>query len=717
MNSSTLDLEGVVQLITFQNPENHYCVARVQSADPKEGLVTVVGTLPDLQKGGCYVFHGVWDVHQKFGPQFKAEGLVPKMPVTIEGMKKYLGSGLIKGIGPAMAGRIVDCFGLETFTVIEQQPERLAEVPKLGAKKRELVKQGWERQQGTREIFLFLQEHNVGTHLAHKIFKQYGQNAVTVLKTNPFRLADDIWGIGFRTADVIAQKVGVAADAPARLAAGIVYTLQNAASDGHIYLPVADLTAQAAEILGVPVEALTVPLTTLIAANRVVQAEDKNYLPHLFAAETEIVRHLGRLRGNGQKQEHVADDNILAAAEQKLRVTFSPEQRAAVRTATGEKVLIITGGPGTGKTTTLVAVAAMLKDRGLAVELAAPTGRAAKRMSEATGFAARTIHRLLEYNPGKNGFNRHEQNPLDLDVLVLDECSMIDAPLLRDLTAALPQRARLVLVGDRDQLPSVGPGNVFRDLIESGRFPVINLNRIFRQAEASLIVVNAHRVNQGQLPQFKADKDQNFFFIEEADPLKIQQTIVDLVAERLPKAYGFNPKKDIQVIAPMYKGEIGVSNLNRLLQARLNPAGAEIERGGVIYRVGDRVMQVRNNYDQGVFNGDQGYIISIDPEEQEVAVRFDNEARYDFDGLDELAPAYAITVHKSQGSEYRAVVLPMATQHYVMLQRNLLYTAMTRARELLVVVGTTRALAIAVKNDQIKRRFTSLKEKLAALPG
>jgi exodeoxyribonuclease V alpha subunit len=715
-------IEGAVARITYVSEESQYVVARLDVAG-RPDPVTIVGTVLSLTPGETLRVHGRWSHHPKFGEQFKVDRYEPVIPATITGIQKYLGSGMIKGIGPVFAKRLVETFGAETLQVIETAPAHLAEVPGIGPKRRQRIATAWAEQREIREVMLFLQGHGVSPAYAVKIFKTYGQAAIATVRENPYRLARDIRGIGFKTADKIARELGVPADSPLRATAGILHTLQEFTDEGHVYVPEAELLRATEETLEIPAALLPEALAALAADEAVVvesiSAGRAVYLTALHISETQVARRAADLLRAPRAVSPIDMAPALAWVEQKTGLALTEEQRQAVCLALQEKLLVITGGPGTGKTTILQAVIRLLEEKKLRIHLASPTGRAAKRLAEVTGHEATTLHRLLEWNPREGGFQRNARNPLETDFVVVDEVSMLDVLLAHHLLQAIPLAATLLLVGDADQLPSVGPGTVLRDLLGVAGIPAIRLTTIFRQAARSRIVSNAHLVNRGQLPDLSvpaADQAQDFFFLSEEDPARLQQLIVDLAHRRLPARYGLDPLADIQVLTPMHRGPIGAGQLNAALQAALNPpraGAAELLRGGRIFRVGDRVLQLRNNYDKAVFNGDLGRIAAIDPIEQAVMVQVDDrEVSYDFGDVDELTLAYAMTVHKSQGSEYPCVILVMHPTHYPMLQRNLLYTALTRAKRLLVVVGTKKALAIATRNDAIRRRFSRLAERL-----
>ncbi len=707
-------LRGIVDRITFQNEENGYTVARLQVEGQRGGEpVTIVGETLSMNPGESVVLEGEWTTHKQFGQQFKISSYQMIHPSTVEGMRRYLGSGLIKGVGPVTAKRIVNHFGEESLAVIESDPERLAEVEGLGPKRAKLIVKAWAEQQEIHNVMLFLQSHEVGTGYAVKIWKKYGQEAVSMIQDNPYRLAVDVWGIGFLTADRIAQKMGVPAHSDRRIQAGLQHVLHEAADkDGHVFLAEEELIEACAQALEIPVEAVSPCIEQLAVTETIVVNEGRVYLPHLYYAEKGAATRCFQL-SQVQRIELGDIPSEIGAIELRDNVTFAPLQKKALEKALSHNLLVLTGGPGTGKTTTIKGLIALMEARKKRIALAAPTGRAAKRMSEATGYEAKTIHRLLKYSPKENAFEKNFENPLEIDALIVDEVSMVDTVLMNSLLRAVPISASVVLVGDTDQLPSVGAGNVLRDIIASGTVETVALNEIFRQAQTSRIITNAHAINQGHMPDISNARDSDFFFLEAEDPALVVETVCGLCASRLPKTYGLNAIDDIQVLAPMYRGETGAINLNRVLQEKLNPKGQVLQRGGAQFRVGDKVMQIRNNYDKDVFNGDMGRILAI--EEDMVSVNFqDRPVIYELSELDELVLAYAVSVHKSQGAEYKAVVMPLTTQHYMMLQRNLLYTAITRAKGLVVLVGTQKALGMAVKNNVVSQRHTTLAERIRA---
>ena len=709
-------LRGIVDRITFQNEENGYTVARLQvegSAAYNDRLATIVGEMLSINPGETVVLEGEWTTHKQYGTQFKIESYQTVYPSTVEGMRRYLGSGLIKGIGPVTAKRIVDHFGKEALDVIESDPERLVEVEGLGAKRAKWIIKAWEDQREIHNVMLFLQSHEVGTGYAVKIWKRYGHEAIELIQENPYRLSADVWGIGFLTADRIAQKMGIPAHSDRRIQAGLLHVLNEAADkEGHVFLPEDALIESCAEALDVPVDAIAPCIAQLLSEESIVVNDERVYLPHLYYAEQGAATRCYQL-SQVQRIELGDIPAEIKAIEQRDGVTFAPRQKLALEKALSHNLLVLTGGPGTGKTTTIKGLIALLEARKKTIALAAPTGRAAKRMSEATGYEAKTIHRLLKFSPSEMAFEKNFENPLEIEALIVDEISMVDTVLMNSLLRAVPISASVVLVGDVDQLPSVGAGNVLKDVIASGIVEVVELNEIFRQAQTSHIVTNAHLINRGEMPQVRNDRDADFFFIEVSEPDQVVETICGLCAARLPRTYRLDSIEDIQVLVPMYRGETGADNLNRVLQDKLNPKGQEMTRGGIRFRVGDKVMQVRNNYDRDVFNGDIGRVHGI--EDDILRVRFqDRVLEYEFSELDELVLAYAMSVHKSQGAEFRAVVMPLTTQHYMMLQRNLLYTAITRARELVVLVGTKQALGMAVRNNRVAERHTTLSQRIRA---
>ena len=664
-----IKLRCVVERITYQNPENGYSVLKVKVKGYND-LVTLVGNLLEVPAGSVLACEGDWKVDKRYGSQFVAQTWEEVMPATTYGIEKYLGSGLVKGIGPKFAHLIVQQFGLDTIDVIETDIQRLHEVPGIGKKRVEMIRESWEKQKDIKNVMLFLQGHGVSTAYAAKIYRQYGKESIDKVKENPYRLADDIWGIGFKTADSIASKMGYEKNDLRRCQSGICYTLNQLANEGHVYAKEEQLVQAARELLDAEEAPIREALTKLIQTEELQTEGEAIYLPPFYYAEVGTSSRLLALLRESEK-DLFAPSFDLQTLSQETGIEYDEVQLQAIQEAVRSKVMVLTGGPGTGKTTTTQGIITALKHLGLRILLAAPTGRAAKRMSEATGMEAKTIHRLLEFNP-KDGYKRNDENPLEGDALIVDECSMIDIILMNNLMKAIPASMRLVLVGDIDQLPSVGAGNVLHDIIESQRIPVIRLTRIFRQAQSSRIVMSAHAINQGRFPDISNGKQTDFFFIKKEEPEAVAEEIVNLVQNRLPKAY-HQPVSHIQVLTPMQRGVVGAAHLNTTLQQALNPSSIGLNRGGFSFRPGDRVMQLRNNYDKEVFNGDLGYIESVNLEERTLLVHFEERlVEYEVSELDELTLAYATTIHKSQGSEYPIVVMPVLMTHYVMLQRNLI---------------------------------------------
>ncbi len=704
-------LRCVVERITYQNAENGYSVMKVK-VKGYDDLVTLVGNLLEVPAGSVLLCEGEWRVDKRYGQQFQCQTWEEVMPATAYGIEKYLGSGLVKGIGPKFAKLIVGHFGTDTIEVIETDIERLYEVPGIGKKRVEKIRESWEKQKDIKNVMLFLQGFGVSTAYAAKIYRQYGKESIDKVKENPYRLADDIWGIGFKTADGIARKMGYEMNDERRLRSGLIYTLNQLADEGHCYAEEEQLIATARQLLEADEECIHTAMTHAIETEDLMLDGTGIYLPPFYYAECGTANRLSALVHTKEVGSIFTARFDLAKLQRETGIEYDEVQVGAIRQAIASKVMVLTGGPGTGKTTTTKAIIAALQSAGMRILLAAPTGRAAKRMSEATGMEAKTIHRLLEYNP-QDGYKRNDENPLEGDALIVDECSMIDIILMNNLTKALPTTMRLVLVGDIDQLPSVGAGNVLRDIIDSGVIPVVRLTRIFRQAQSSRIVMSAHAINRGCFPDISNGQHTDFFFMKQEEPEKVAETIVSLVRDRLPKAYR-QPTANIQVLTPMQRGVVGAANLNMALQQALNYNTAALVRGGYTYKEGDRVMQLRNNYDKDVYNGDLGYVRSVDMEERTLTVDFDGLlVEYEVSELDELTLAYATTIHKSQGSEYPIVVMPVLMTHYVMLQRNLIYTGITRAKKICVLVGQTKALAYAIHNMKVLKRNTRLKERLA----
>src|SRR4030043_414854 len=684
---------GFLERITYHNEENDFVVAKLQEKGKKE-LTTIVGNLSGINPGESLKLTGEWVQNKRFGEQFQVESFEVTVPATLHGIQKYLASGLIQGIGPIMSERIVEKFELRTLEVIEKTPEKLSEGEGIGPKRISMIRKAWGEQREIKEIMIFLQGHGVSAAYSAKIYKQYGSQSIEIVKENPYRLAHDIYGTGFITADKIARNLGIDRNSLIRAKAGLMYVLSQLMEEGHVYYPETQLIHKAKEILSVD-EEIIIQAVKELSKEKELFLEDLDpdgnlraaFLAPFYVAETGVAQRLMNLKESPSNIRPIHPEKAIAWVQQKLNMELAQRQEETVFLAATSKVLIITGGPGTGKTTLITAILRIFQQLKLRILLAPPTGRAAKRMNEATGWEATTLHRLLEYSPHKGSFKKDQDNPLEADVVIIDETSMVDTLLMYHLLKAIPSHAHLILVGDVDQLPSVGPGNVLKDIIRSGKFTVVRLTEIFRQAEERTLVVNAHKVNQGQFPvlkEFDKSEETDFQFIQEEDPEKILQNILDLCSEEIPRQSRFHPLREIQVLAPMHKGIIGVANLNIELQKRLNPGQSGITRGAWNFRLGDKVMQIVNNYDKDVFNGDIGWISKIDAEEREVVIDFEGRlVPYDYSDLDELVLAYAISVHKSQGSEYPAVIVPMSTQHYLLLKRNLIYTAVTRAQTLM----------------------------------
>ena len=738
-------IEGTLERIVFSDASGEFTVVRLKIGDQTEPA-TAVGTLLGLPVGARLRASGYYENNPRFGRQFRIVSYTELSPQTLDGIKRYLGAGLIKGIGPEFAARIVARFGERTLEILDAHPARIREVPGIGQSRALAIQKAWSAQRGQREVMVFLQGYGVSPALAARIYKRYGSEAIQRVRENPYRLAFDVWGIGFLSADRLASALGIGKESDVRVQAGVRHVLEEAGGQGHVYLPRDRLAQDAVARLGVAVELVEPAIDRLARAGEIaIEHSDTDvavYDTGLLRAERAAAEGLLRLLHTPSKPLPVDPESAITAYEKKAGITLAPRQAEAIRRALHEPVLVITGGPGVGKTTIVRGIVSLFLACKRSVALAAPTGRAAKRLQETTGQPAATLHRLLEWRPGEGMFGRNQSRPLEADLLVVDEASMIDIRLCADLVAALASGTRLLLVGDQDQLPSVGPGMVLRDVIASGTFPVVRLNEIFRQAAQSLIVTNAHRIHDGEIPELgsrvstdglspaeldrggskgpsqgpspsdsKAGRD--FFFIEADDPVLAAQTVRDLVATRLPRYYGFSPF-DIQVLTPMHKGALGAANINHLLQEALTPTGEALQSGSRMFRTGDRIMQLRNNYDKDVFNGDVGRVVRVARDAGELVASFDDrEVLYESDELDELTLAYAATVHKSQGSEYAAVVIPIHTQHFVMLQRSLLYTAVTRGKKLVVLVGSRKALGLAVKNAEVAKRYSRLQFRLA----
>lgn len=743
-------ISGSVERITYYNEENGYSVIRLKPdsrdmlpfkyVSGREALITVVGNLPELNPGEWLKLTGRWGNHAQHGRQFQADICEQSLPATLEGIKRYLGSGLIKGVGKVMAERIVNRFGEQTLDVIELEPTKLRGVLGIGKKRADSIAKAWEEQKAIKDVMIFLQSHGVTTGLAIKIYKKYGDEALKVVQETPYKLVQDIHGIGFKTADKIAQALGLAHDDPGRIEAGIAYTLSRMADEGHVYVPQAELEPEASKILSLPHDKITAVIESLedeaiikretitYEVSRPEQApiiaeEQAVYLTPFYYSEIGVTNRVRRMVEHPttrllRVQSSVFSGQFSVANSQRPTANsqqLAPQQEEAVIAAIKNKVTVLTGGPGTGKTTTLRTLLDVLDRYGATYLLASPTGRAAKRLAEATGREAKTIHRLLAFKPGE-GFKHNDNNPLDADMVVIDEASMLDLILTNNLLKAITADTHILFVGDVDQLPSVGAGDVLRDLIASGVTAVVRLTQIFRQAQDSLIIQNAHRINLGQHPNTSRSPKSDFYIFIKDDPDELAELLVEIVQKRVPQKFGFDPFDGIQVLSPMYNGRVGVTNLNVLLQKALNPPSgrkAEKRLSGRVFRVGDKVMQTVNNYDKNAYNGDIGRITALDPVMQTININMDgNPVVYDFLEADELVHAYAISVHKSQGSEYPCVVMPVATQHYLMLQRNLLYTAITRAKQLVILAGTRKAIGMAVRNNKVTERHTALDWRL-----
>lgn len=729
------ELEGSVERITYYNPENGYGVLRLRPIRPplagvdREGLVTIVGSMPELNPGEELFVEGHWNKHPRHGLQFEIKQLERKLPITNEGIQRYLGSGLIKGIGPRLAERLVEFFGDQTLDIIENHPQRLLEVPDIGPKRSKQIADAWSDQMQVKNIMLFLHAHKVSTNLALKIYKQYGDEALEVVNANPYRLANDIHGVGFKIADKIAQDLGLAHDHPARISAGVLFVLEEATSNGHVYFPEESLIERSADLLQIDSGLIPDALLRLQTEGQIAVEQASNVVGDTDTIDPK--QHDLPLNAVYLKPYHFAEietakrifnlSNVILTRLSDIPPAFTiyteeltAQQMKAVQTTLTHPVSVLTGGPGTGKTTTLKALISILDSADKKFALASPTGRAAKRLSQAVGKPASTVHRLLGYSP-RDGYKHNDSRPLNVDIVVVDEASMLDLTLMHHLMKAIPEGAHLLLVGDVDQIPSVGAGDVLRDIIASDIAPITRLDTIFRQAADSLIIANAHRINQGDMPIFPKD-GKDFFFFPSESPESTAQWILDVTSERIPRKFNLDARDDIQVLSPMYRGPSGVDALNTTLQAELNPprrSRNERTLFGRLLREDDKVMQTQNNYDKDVFNGDIGRIVEISEHDHTMTVAFDDRrVDYDWSEVDQLVLAYAISVHKSQGAEFPAVVVPVITQHYLMLQRNLLYTAISRAQKLCVLVGTKKAIGIAVKNDKVAHRHSALAARL-----
>jgi len=706
-------IKGTIERIVFRNEENGYVVARISSNSHDENLTTIVGNIASINIGENYELKGEWTNNQKYGRQFSFKDYILILPTSLLGIKRYLSSGLIKGVGPATAERIVNHFGNKTLDILENDLKRLTEIEGIAEKRVEIIEKSWEEQKEIKRVMLFLQSYQITTGYAVKIFKTYGNAAIKKLEENPYCLINDVMGIGFKIADKIAQKLGIEADSPERIEAGIKYILQELANQGHCYGVKSEIIKFGSELLEADESLFEKALNHLNDGEEIIIQSEKIWLPYYYYSELGICKKLIKLIEYPHQIININLKEKIKSIEEKYHITFAREQKKAINQVLLNRILVLTGGPGTGKTTTTLGLIELFKELKFNITLAAPTGRAAKKISETTGREAKTIHRLLKYSPKNNTFFKNEDNPIHTDVIILDEVSMIDVILMNQLLKAILPGTFVILIGDVDQLPSVGPGNVLKDIIESGVIPVVRLTTIFRQESRSLIIVNSHRINEGKYPILKGEKERDFYFLEEEIPQAAVRKIINLCTTRLPSKYKIDPVVDIQVLTPMYKGEVGADNLNYQLREALNPKGTQIKYRDNIFRVNDKIMQIKNNYDKEVFNGDIGTINKINLEESTLEVSFyERKVSYDFAELNELVLAYAITVHKSQGSEYKIVIIPVTTQHYLLLQRNLLYTGITRARDMVILIGTKKALWIAIKNNKTFHRNTLLQERL-----
>ena len=718
--ASLVKLRGQLERVTYENEESGYTVAKVRVFG-RVDLVTIVGSIPAPAPGEVLEMSGEWNTHPTFGDQFKVVFCTCSVPATAVGIERYLGGGLIKGIGPKMAKRIVAAFGEKTLDVIEESTEQLQQIEGIGEHRVKIIRKAWVEQKEIRSVMLFLQSHGISAAYATKIYKKYGNESIAIVKKNPYRLAHDIFGIGFLIADKIAQKLGFDEKSPLRAEAGILFVLLGLTEKGHVYFPYGELITKSQETLQIEEEILSTAISTLISERKIIIEELKKngetkvgvFLSAYYLAEVRIADMLKIIRDTPKKIKDIYKGGVINHVQKKLSISLAEKQEEAINASLNNKVLVITGGPGTGKTTIIKSILEIISLATKKILLAAPTGRAAKRMSEATEREAKTIHRLLEFNPVDGRFKRNEENTLSCDLIAVDESSMIDTLLMSHLLKAIPQHAILILIGDINQLPSVGPGSVLKDIIKSNAIKVVELNEIFRQAQTSKIIVNAHKIIRGKLPEIDNEDETDFYFISEDDQEKIAEKILLMVKKRIPKKFNFDSTKDIQVLTPMNRGTVGTIKMNDYLQDALNPLGFEIVQGGRKYRVGDKVMQIRNNYDKSVFNGDIGFIADIDTKNQSVLVNIDgNEISYEYSELDELVLAYAISIHKSQGSEYPVVIIPIIMAHYMMLQRNLVYTGITRGKKLVIVIGSKKAIFMAVNNNKTIKRNTWLQERL-----
>ncbi|RLE11040.1 ATP-dependent RecD-like DNA helicase [Candidatus Aerophobetes bacterium] len=717
-------IKATLEKIVYYNEENNYLVARCSFCEPQKGSFTIVGNLNNPTPGVVLEIQGEWSFHPKYGKQFKIQSYTRIPPTTPRGIEKYLGSGIIEKIGPGMAARIVKHFGQQTLNIIEKNPDKLEEVEGIGPRRKESIISALEKQKKTKEVMLYLYSLGIGSSTANKIYNTYKDEAPQKIQENPYRLIEDIFGIGFKTADSIARDIGIEKESPLRIKAGIHHILLQSTEKGHTFLPYFELKEKVAKLLEVEEKLVENAITSLRQRKEVIVEDESIYHPKFYLAEIEVAKKLRGLINSGNKTLPLKWENMVNWLEKSQGIKLSPDQKMAIKKAITDKVMVLTGGPGTGKTTTVKSIVHLFEQLGLKVLLAAPTGRAAKRLSEATEKQASTIHRLLGFVPGQ-GFTKNEKNKLRADVVIVDEVSMIDLLLMNALLKALPLSCRLILVGDADQLPAIGAGNVLQDIIRSMAVSVVRLEEIFRQAKTSLIVVNAHRINKGEFPYLPrweiADKytdKKDFYFLNELDSTKAEQIIVNLCCREIPEKFGFDPFKDIQIISPLYRGYAGVNRLNSILQKILNPERTFLSRGQIVFKIGDKVMQLKNNYEKEVFNGDIGKIVRVNKKDEVIEVEFpEKRVIYQGQDINQITLAYAISVHKSQGTEYPVILMPLFTSHYLMLQRNLLYTALTRAKRLAIIVGEKKALAIAIRNDKMARRYTKLKQRIASIAG
>lgn len=714
-------LEGILEKIIFKNPQNDYIVGRLR-LEKDNRLVTIVGNVPELQSGEKLEVEGKWIFNKKYGEQFEIECIKTLAPTTIKGIEKYLGSGLIKGIGPVMAKRIVSQFKLGTLSILDKEPQRLKEIEGFGDKRVEVILEAWKKHKNIRELVIFLQSYNIGNTYAVKIYNKYEKNSINVIKSNPYRLSEDIFGIGFKTADSMAQKLGIKKDSMFRIKAAVIYLLNEIDENGHCFYPYEQFLDTASNFIEADIKKIISAVEELKKDNKLCIVENgykKIYLKKVYDSEIYVSEKL-KLINKTKKQDKIYEGDfkketfsIIRDLTGENKIELDDIQLEAVSKAVTEKVIVITGSPGTGKSTILDFIIKIFEKKNKKVVLAAPTGRASKRLTEATQKEAKTIHRLLEYNPKLNKFVRDEQNPITADVIIIDEASMLDIGLMKNLLKAIKSQSCLIMVGDIDQLPAVGPGNVLADIINSKEFSVVKLKNIYRQEGKSLIIYNAHRIRDGMFPYLGNSKYKDFYFIEKNEPENVVHTILSLVSKRIPSGFGYNPFYDIQILVPTNKGEVGVKNLNYKIQDKLNKGSLKINVGENEFRLGDKVIQRKNNYEKDVYNGDIGFIKNIDFEMQELVVEFNQKpVFYNFFDLDEISLSYAISIHKSQGSEFKCVIVPILTSHYMLLQRNLLYTAITRARELAILIGNKKAIGIAINKCDVENRYTSLCELL-----